>query len=123
MADKIIVGDFDGFFRQLRKKLELNIQPMDVIEFWPRCNMISNFTAHYLVTDFPEKNSIYNSLSVILNELIENAVKFTEKKEIPISISLQEDKNNIFIETINYIGRDQLKSPGSCGQVNRQNSS
>ena len=108
MNNLFSIGDYVDHLETSGKVLKMNIKPVDVIDSWSRCDMISNFTAHYFTADFQNRNSIYNSLSVILYELIENAIKFTSEKEKPISVSLVENSGKIIIEIINYINKEEI---------------
>jgi hypothetical protein len=113
----VIIGDYVDIFADKRViNLSFSLPVMEVMNFWSRCGLIANFGAAYMSVAHPSKNNIANSLSFILNELIENAVKYAEPRESVIELSILERGSIVIIEIANPVARDQLDSLVEMGR-------
>ncbi|MGL4369552.1 MAG: hypothetical protein ACRCUT_07760 [Spirochaetota bacterium] len=72
----MIIGQYVPFFDLSDVFLHVNVKAREMNSSWTKCGLISNFIASYATFSSPSEKSILNSLSVITNELIENAVKY-----------------------------------------------
>jgi hypothetical protein len=109
MPSDVIIGDYVDIFEDKRViNLSFSLPVMEVMNFWSRCGLIANFGAAYMSVAHPSKNNIANSLSFILNELIENAVKYAEPRESIIELSILERGTTVVIEIANPVVKDQL---------------
>lgn len=77
------------------------VVPLELIENWKKCSLVSNFFANYQSFNFNDQEKVINILSTVINELLENAVKFTSDKNKLVSISLKHFDSKVSIETIN----------------------
>lgn len=79
-------------------KIEIHLKPMDLMRYWRRIGILSNFIGYFygfsFLPNIPNesidmKNSeIVNSISTVFNELLENAAKYSYDKKADIEISL-----------------------------------
>lgn len=69
--------------------IRFNMQPIDMISYWNRVGLTANFMANFYMYNFEKNNEIQNILSTILNELVENAVKFSNAKNSEVVMDLK----------------------------------
>ncbi|MBP7699224.1 MAG: GHKL domain-containing protein [Saprospiraceae bacterium] len=85
-----IVGNFNIIPKNLPAEGEFNmkVKPIDLITSWRRCSIISNFVGDF----YSNFESFYvmdaNLISTIFNELLENAVKYSTRRESEISMNI-----------------------------------
>ncbi len=85
-----IIGDFDLIPKSLPAEgtIHLDLKPIDLMTYWRRCGLTSNFIANfYKLTPKDIKNE--NSVSTVFNELIENATKYSTKRDSEIVVDLK----------------------------------
>jgi len=84
--------------------MEIVVKPIDMVTYWRRCGSISNFIADFYKVnkdaDFHE-----NLISTIFNELIENASKYSTKRESNIGIDVKLYNNILKLEVKNSSNR------------------
>jgi hypothetical protein len=70
--------------------IELELRPLEFIAQWRRCSLTADWLASYLAYDFDEtaRATALNVLSTVINELVENAVKFTSDKRTKVRVLL-----------------------------------
>jgi hypothetical protein len=63
--------------------IELVLRPSELMRHWERCGLTADWIASYLVHDIEsaDRAPAKNVLSTVINELVENAVKFTTNDE------------------------------------------
>ncbi len=88
--------------------LSFSLPALEVMSFWCRCGLIANFGASYMAVAHPSKKNIANSLSFILNELLENAVKYAQPQDSLIDLSLLHKEDCIIIDISNPIAQEKL---------------
>ncbi len=82
------------------------IVPLELMSRWERCSLISDFMAQYNPLDQDILPKSTNLLSTILNELLENAIKFSTDKLVNVSIKHFGDE--IEIEAINITNTENV---------------
>jgi len=75
--------------------------PLELMAHWRKCSLVSNFLANYHILTFQKQKKAQVVLSTVINELIENAIKFNADQNKLVSISLQRNPDVITIETMN----------------------
>lgn len=76
--------------------------PVEHIQHWKKCSLIANFFGNYQAESYAEnKEKIISTISTISNELLENAIKFSEKDYSDISISIKKHESSILIQVNN----------------------
>lgn len=107
------IGEYRTEFIDESSMLDISVYPQDVHNYWNRCGLISNFSSYYISMAFPQHKSIVNSLSMILNELLENAVKYSAYDEEPINMTVRIVGDDIVVESSNSINKaeyDRIES-------------
>ncbi len=84
------------------------VVPLELMDHWQRCSMISNFLASTHAVGFNNTDKVSSLFSIIINELLENAVKFSRDRSKLIMLSLKQRKNDVCIEAINTTDETQV---------------
>lgn len=90
-------------------QLCLSFLPLDLVIEWHRVVQITDFFAEYYMSCFLNEQSVGNTLKTIVNELIENIVKFSSKKENFATIDFAHFGDEITIKTHNISSRYQTE--------------
>lgn len=83
------------------------IVPLDLIHHWKKCSIMAEFMANYEAVIFKNKVRAISILSTIINELLENAVKYCDENNKLVNLSIQNFQKQIMIETINAANEQQ----------------
>ncbi|MGL1893215.1 MAG: DUF6272 family protein [Spirochaetaceae bacterium] len=89
--------------------VHITLLPKDLALYWQRCGLTADFGASFASFCFPKISEAKNSLSVILNELVENAVKYSSESSKRIKITLCDNDGFLYFEVENYISDEQKK--------------
>jgi hypothetical protein len=79
----------------------VELVPLDLIVQWDRCGATADWAAGFLSHNFVDRELATGVLSMVINELLENAVKFSADKKQPIALRVAHRGNGIVIETEN----------------------
>jgi hypothetical protein len=105
------IGNFDmDMVPSRRYLLKINVQTKDIIEYWSKCGLIANFGSSYLAMNCPNSKNISNSISFVLNELLENAVKYSYSSDNIIRVYLTKINNHIIMDVINLTNTDKFEN-------------
>ena len=107
MAERLF-GDYD-FITDERlpdAHIELNVSAFDLRTCWQRCGLLSNLVAGYISSAYFDEGKGYNSeifssISTIFQELIENAAKFSLRREAQIRIRVKHYERVTMIDVQN----------------------
>ena len=102
--ERIHIGDAIDFERDTDNFFSVTILPLDMFDCWERGSQLSNFAADYFKHNFPTDEQ-HNLISTVLNELIENAVKFSRNNSMPVVIIMKRRKNELLIQADNCLPR------------------
>lgn len=83
------------------------VVPLELMDHWQRCSMVSNFLASTHAVGFQNREKVSSLFSIIINELLENAVKFSRDRSKLIMLSLKQRKHDVCIEAINTTDETQ----------------
>jgi len=110
MPKETVFGSYVNIFEDRQSlNLTFSLSAMEVANFWSRCGLIANFCASYMAVAMPSRKNITNSLSFVLNELLENALKYAQPKESAIDFAILQKDNSVIIEIANQISEDQVE--------------
>lgn len=110
MNNSNLVGNYNTSIEKKDNYLiEMKIKVSDILKFWSKCGQISNFCSSYLSLNCPNCKHVSNSISFVLNELLENAVKYSQSKDEDVRILLAIDAFNIIVEVNNVINKRQFE--------------
>lgn len=107
MKPQIVFGSLIEDKEKTESMVKISLFPNDLVSYWSRCGLTADFGASFYSFCFPNSNAIKNSLSFILNEIVENSVKYSFNKKSPINICLYEQKNDLVFEVENFLSKDQ----------------
>lgn len=102
MVDRIIIGDKIEFEKDIESIFTFSFLPLDIFDNWARASSLSDFIAEYFGSYFENKTS-NNLISTVMNEFIENAVKFTKNNSQPIVIIVKKRANDLICRITNSI--------------------
>lgn len=102
-----IVGEFHIIPENLPAdgQLRLIFQPIDMTTYWRRCGLTANFVAGFYSYCYEASEAKANALSTIINELLENASKFSKAREGRIHVELKQYGNLLRIDVLNVASK------------------
>lgn len=108
MIEERVYGDFDYVPEDLPAEahLELSVNSIDLKTRWQRCGFISDLVAAYISAAYPEEgfsptSPVFNSVSTVFQELIENAAKFSRHREAMIRVRIKHYNSVLKLEVQN----------------------
>ncbi|MCP4049344.1 MAG: hypothetical protein GY730_01370 [bacterium] len=85
------------------------IVPMELTKDWHTCGSVADYIAKNNIFNFnPQENVVY-VITTAINELLENAYKFSSDINKLVTISVHDSKDKITIETINASDEKQTE--------------
>ncbi|OHD53790.1 MAG: hypothetical protein A2Y33_02745 [Spirochaetes bacterium GWF1_51_8] len=90
----------------IKTRIDIDIMPGNMGGFWPRCGITADYCAQYLSLSRPDLKKGKNTLSFVLNELLENAVKYTVNQGFNLAVMLVEYEDQILFEVSNFINEE-----------------
>jgi hypothetical protein len=88
---------------ETKKVILLKLTHADLLKIWKRCGLTANYGASYLASSCPEKKDVMNSVSMILNELLENAAKYSDEEMGSIELTITLSGNSAILQVDNII--------------------
>jgi hypothetical protein len=102
MTANIILGAFpEAPPSPALSAIELEVVPIDLVTEWRRCGMAADFMADYIVHGFERREVARSVLSTVLNELVENAAKFSSNKLTAAHVSIRHHGDVVHAEVRN----------------------
>jgi hypothetical protein len=80
---------------------ELRFVPLDFVVHWRRCGMTADYLAAAMAYAFEQREAAASVLSTVINELVENAVKFSDDKRTEARVSVVHHGDVVCIEAVN----------------------
>jgi sigma-B regulation protein RsbU (phosphoserine phosphatase) len=102
MRGTVHVGDAIDTDHGIESTCSLRFLPLDMFDNWQRGSMVSDFTADYFRHNFPSEQQV-GLISTVVNELVENAVKFTPKNSLPVELTFKKSKDSLIVEATNSV--------------------
>ncbi len=94
---------------QLRSEATIDfIVPLELMSRWERCGLIADFLSKYKSFSFMGQPKAEMLLSTIINELLENAIKFSVDKNKMVNLSIKDFKHTVSIEAVNISDEEQV---------------
>jgi hypothetical protein len=81
--------------------LDLHFLPLDYVMHWHRCGLAADYFAAHVAYTFDNREAARALLATVVNELLENAVKFSSDKSLPASLHFNHFGDWLAIETRN----------------------
>ena len=110
---EIILGEYNFIPDHIPSEgeLQLRVKPIDMVTYWRRCGAVANFIANFYRNP---QDEIYhlneNLISTVFNELIENAAKYSTKRDSDINISLKLYNTVLKMEVENICSHKHMES-------------
>jgi len=101
-GEALHIGTAVDFEHDTESRFQVTVLPLDFFDYWARGSMLSNFLADYYNHNFPGQEA-HNLISTVLNELIENAVKFSRNNSMPVEITVKKRKDELLIQADNSL--------------------
>lgn len=105
----IHIGDTVDFDVETENSVSVTFLPLDFFDCWERGSLLSNFAADYFHHNFPGSQA-QNLISTVLNELIENAVKFSRNNSMPVVITMKKRKEDLLIRADNTLPKHRQEA-------------
>ncbi|HEX4683881.1 MAG TPA: hypothetical protein VH277_14275 [Gemmatimonadaceae bacterium] len=84
-------------------ELSLSFVPLALVTEWVRCGETADFIARFFAHDYDERELAGTVLSTVVNELVENTVKFSSDKAVPAQLTVREYPDSLMIMTSNVV--------------------
>jgi len=101
-----IIGQYDLVAKDFLAEgtLELIVKPIDMVTYWKRCSAVADFVARFYKVK--ESNNVNeNLISTVFNEMIENAAKYSTKRDSDIYVSVKLYNTILKIEVQNVCNK------------------
>ena len=69
-------------------RISLDLCPMDLIVNWQRCSMTADWVGRFVAQEFPRAEHAFREVSIVVNELLENLVKFGADKRESLTLAV-----------------------------------
>ncbi len=86
--------------------VDLSSLRLDLVANWQRCGQAADCFGRFLSYNYEDSDNAYNTLSTVLNELLENAVKFSIGGEDQVKLSIAYFDDEVVMETANVAHSD-----------------
>lgn len=110
IGEPLTYGDY-WHWRDRYKPMSLmsvSFYPLDIIVQWRRCGQTADYIANFLSYQFKESGRSMIILSTIINELLENCVKFSCDKQMSVSFTAGFFGDIALLEATNNTDRAQV---------------
>ncbi len=98
-------------------RVEVEFAPLDMVADWRRCGEMADFFGAYFSHDFADRRTAENTLSPVINELLENLVKFATDKKRPVRVVMYNLGEVLAFETHNECNPSQAERLGTQVQM------
>jgi len=105
----MIIGNYSDIADSDRN-ISLSLLQADMRKNWHRCSSTADYGADYISAPMPAREKVRNSISMVLNELVENAVKYTPDQGESIEIRVIMEKNKVLFQVDNQIDEKSFKA-------------
>ena len=123
-----LIGSYVKYDKKsVLSRTSMSLHSGDLTGNWKRCGLTSDFIAKYYSFFFPYKekseNTLYreeaeNTISFILNELVENTEKYSDVNGKEVEISETMDEELLIFEVSNQINqKDAQKFQKICAEI------
>ena len=100
------VGDTIDAENGVESAFNVRFLPLDMFDDWRRGSVLSDFTAEYFKHNFPSVEQT-GLISTVVNELVENAVKFTSNNSLPVELTLKKASGKLLIQISNIVPQNR----------------
>ncbi|WP_244310472.1 DUF6272 family protein [Leptospira noumeaensis] len=83
--------------------LSISLSAIDMTFYWKRCDVLSNFISQFYFHSYESKKLDNNAISTIINELVENAAKYSDKENSKIFLEIKDLGTHLRVEVKNRV--------------------
>ncbi|TGL88604.1 ATP-binding protein [Leptospira congkakensis] len=83
--------------------LSISLSAIDMTFYWKRCDVLSNFISQFYFHSYESKRLDNNAISTIINELVENAAKYSDKENSKIFVEIKDLGTHLRVEVKNRV--------------------
>ena len=116
MKNLVHIGDSIDTEEGIENIYSVSILPLDIFDFWERCGQFSDFIAEYFKYNFTDRPGCKNLISTVINELVENSVKYSKNKSQPVDVTIRKRGDRLVITVTNSVPRHQKEKFASVCQ-------
>jgi hypothetical protein len=110
-AGDVVIGAFDPEVARARVSgVSVEMPALDLVAHWRRCGLSADFLAGYMAYDFANRPVATNVLSTVINEILENAAKFSADKRRLVRILVAQQGDVVCIEATNVVKPAQAET-------------
>ncbi len=102
------IGDKIDFDEAVESTFTMRFLPLDMFDNWQRGSMLSDFAAQYFAHNFPSETGT-GLISTVVNELVENAVKFSANNSLPVDLTLRKARGRLLVRAANSLPRHRCE--------------
>jgi hypothetical protein len=111
-------GDFAIGEADVLSRLRIEFFAVDAITEWSRCSMVADFVAQFVAANFDDRDSARMILSTLVNELVENGVKFSSRPLATVALTLLHLGDTLRVEVRNTTDAERVQRLSSwLGQL------
>lgn len=85
--------------------VDVHLSAHDMVVQWRRCALTADFLANFLAPGFCRQEPVRSQVSMVIDELLENAVKFAADQAREVSVSVLDFGDEIRVEARNQCDR------------------
>ena len=111
MKQQLTLGEFEG--RELKQALSrahVELPALTMIAHWRRCGLTADWLASMMAYDFEDREQATGVLSTVVNELLENAVKYCSGGDNAVSVSVAHFGDELLIEATNMADERRVRA-------------
>ncbi len=102
--------------------VDVQVSALDMMVHWGRCSLTADFLAEFIAPSFADSDGARVEISIILDELIENAVKFCASVEEPVAVTVDNYDSVIRVQVSNLCKKEHADDLGAAiSEVLRNN--
>lgn len=88
MTSDLVLGTFADPPGKPLVTVGLEVVPIDLVTEWQRCGAVADFAATYMAYAFERRVTAHSVVSTVVNELVENATKFSVDKRVATHVTI-----------------------------------
>lgn len=121
MRGTVHIGDKLEFDRDVQSVFSITMLPLDLFDSWQRGSLVSDFLADYFRPNYGSEEE-HGLISTVVNELVENAAKFSANNSLPIDVTLKKHPGGLLVRTVNSVPHHRCKPfMDVCAELYRKN--
>lgn len=103
MAAEIAYGTYSRELEGMAplSTVDIRVSAVDIVVHWRRCALTADFLAGFLAPNFGTEDTAQSQLSMVIDELLENAVKFCADVSAPVEVRVRNFGDMIEVEATN----------------------